>query len=445
MAARSPRLTLSTLHRSVYGWPLRQLRIPRAHKTTRGSPDVVVAVIDLGYRHHPDHDGHLWVNPSPGQGDIHGWDCHDDDASLEYNLEDPDSTYHKGHHAFVVGEVIACAPQCPVMVVRVGYGNPDSWARGIDYAVEHGAQILVIPHGFITHGLNSPVPLFYRGTDFSYPIDNPGLRQALDRAYDADRLVVRGTADNRGRRVATHAALANTMALGSSNRRRQAADICCSADYVDAAAPGGERSSPDPQDQVWCTGGDRDYIPFTGGCMASGFAGGVAALVRSRFPDLAVDQVRQVLRNTTGNETWDPKLGWGILDAYRAVRLAQGQLGQDLRIRTRDPAALLPSAKDTPTLQVTVENRGALDVRSALLAVYNGDPRKPATRGNQILVTRQIGHAIRPVRGLHRSVFRVELVEAPGPKAWCQVCTLDVHGSARTHTTAIRISEDAAP
>ena len=71
--ARSPRqLHLATLHKTPYGWPFRQLRIPQAHKITRGSPDVVVAVIDLGYRLHPQHEGHLWVNPKPRCGDVHG-------------------------------------------------------------------------------------------------------------------------------------------------------------------------------------------------------------------------------------------------------------------------------------------------------------------------------------------------------------------------------------
>ena len=42
-----------------YDWALRQLRVARAHETTRGDSAVVVAVIDLGYRHHPDLDGHL--------------------------------------------------------------------------------------------------------------------------------------------------------------------------------------------------------------------------------------------------------------------------------------------------------------------------------------------------------------------------------------------------
>jgi len=39
-----------------------------------------IAVIDLGYTYHPQHEGHLWVNPDPRAKGGSGWDCHDDDA-----------------------------------------------------------------------------------------------------------------------------------------------------------------------------------------------------------------------------------------------------------------------------------------------------------------------------------------------------------------------------
>ena len=433
------RLNLFTLHRTPHGWPFRQLRIPQAHKITRGRPDVVVAVIDLGYRFHPEHEGHLWVNPRPTKGDVHGWDCHDDDASLEYSgLPNPDSTYHKGHHAFVVGEVIACAPECRVMIVRAGYGNPESWWKGIDYAVEHGAKVLVIPHGFLSHGKGWPVPLFYAGTDFSYPFDNPQIRRALDDAYDAGCLIVRGVAENRGRRIA---AVESVIAVGSTNRRGEAADIACSADYVEVAAPSGQRDSQDERDRVWCTGGDSDYIPFTGGCMAAGFGGGVAALVMARFPELSNDQIRQILRNTATGDDWDPKLGWGILDAARAVSLKPETLCQNPRV-TRS-ACRLVTRRRKPVLRVTVRNRGVFDISKAMVVAFNGDPRKPAAPKGTIekpiiLVTRQLGHAIGPIRGLHETTFEIELTEAPPARLWVQVCTLDRHGSGEVETVAVR-------
>lgn len=446
-----PKLCLKTIHRTPYGWPLRQLRVPQAHRTTRGAPEIVVAVIDLGYNAHPDHVGHLWVNPRPRAGDVHGWDCADDDASLEPCGPGADTPYYRDHHCFIVGEVIACAPECPVMVVRVGYRAPkDNWARGIEYAVEHGARVLVMPHGFISHGRTaSTVPLFYRGTDFGAPVDNPRLRQALEAAYDSGCLICCGVIDNRGRRAAfATTALDCVMAVGSSSRQGGAASIAADADYVEVAAPAGDRGTGDELDRVWSTGGHGGYVASEGGCMASGFAGGVAALVWSRFPELTNDQLRQVLRNTAaGTGVWDSKLGWGVLDAARAVGLRPAQLAQDLRVGAAEchpmAACQVEPQSPQPALRVRLSNRGAFDIRRALVVAYNGDPERAAgpraTFDRPVtLLTRQLGHAIAPVRGLGSADVTVQLTESPGEALWVQTCILDHHGDDRIVTARLR-------
>ena len=432
MQDHGPPLHLQTLHRTPYGWPLRQLNIPRAHRITRGSPEVVVAVIDLGYNYHPHHEGHLWVNPRPKRGDVHGWDCADNDASLEPAGPDADTPYHRDHHCFIVGEVIACAPLCPVMVVRTGYrASPDCWWQAIEYAVEHGARVLVMPHGFLPHGrAASGPPLFYRGTDFTCPLDNPRLRRSIEAAWDAGCVFCCGTADNRGRRVAiATAALDAVLAVGSAGPLGRPADICADADYVQIAAPAGDRYTGDEMDRVWSTGGHGGYVSSTGGCMAAGFAGGVAALVWSHLPELSNEQLRQVLRNTAGNEAWDSKLGWGIIDAARAVRLRPGQLRQALHVDTE--TCRITSRRGRQVLSLQVANRGVFDIDRALLVVYNNDPSRPAVpratwSKSVILKTRQVGHTIVPVRGLHAVQAEVELTET-AEQLWVQACVLD-HG-----------------
>jgi len=398
-----------------YDWALRQLRVPQAHRIIRGSPQIIVAVIDLGYRHHPDLDGHLWKNPRPTRGDVHGWDCADDDASLEPVVgPHPDSTYFRGHHVFVAGEVAAVAPECPIMIVRVGYGKPDSWASGIRYAVAHGARVLIIPHDYL-HGEKAfGFSLFYHGTDFAYPFDNPGIRKALDEAYDSGCLIVRGTADNRGRRVAcAMSAVDMVLSVGSSNRRGVASDVCANADYVEIAAPSGQRKSKNAQDQIWGCGGDQDYIPLTGGCMASGFAGAVAALVWSRFQTLTNDQVRQIL--------------------------------QSLHIEKRKCELVMRRGK--PALKVILNNRGALDINKAIIVAYDGDPCKPVSKKGGmdkpvILRMRQIGHSIAFVRGLHSTELYIGFKERPNnDRIWLEAYSLDRHGSEHVARAIIRIGQ----
>lgn len=439
-AATTPDLHLETLHEAPEGWPLRLMRIPEAHRITRGNADILVAVIDLGYRPHPHHEGHLWVNPRPTRDDVHGWDFHDDDATLEYNRHNPETPYNAGHHAFVVGQVIACAPCCPVMVLRVGYGNRDSWWRAIDYAREHGARVLVMPHGYITEAHGGTPSLFERGTDFNYPIDNPQLRRAIEDAYDAGCLIVCGAADNRGRRAAiVVAAWESMMAVGSANRHGRAADVCASSDYVEAAAPCGDRNTSDLCDRVWCTGGHGTYVPMTGGCMAAGFAGGVTALAWSQHPHLSNDQLRCVLRNTAAGDDWNPRLGYGVLDACRAVSLDPAELTQRLHL----PEQTCDLHESTLTMRIA--NRGAIDVKRAMVVLYNGDPRLPAAPDGteikpKILVTRQVGHAIVPLRGLHDAIVRVELAEPVTGPLWAQVCTLDHRGTDAMETIRLHVA-----
>ncbi|MFN7765644.1 MAG: S8 family serine peptidase [Planctomycetaceae bacterium] len=443
-----------------YDWALEQLQVPAAHARHRGRPGFVVAVIDLGYRHHPDLEGHLWVNPNPTRRDVeqrqdlHGWDFADDDGSLEYNGPQAESAYYTNHHVFVAGEVAAVAPECRLMILRVSYRNHDSWYQAVDYAVRHGAKVLVMPHGYIGRAPGSEVPLFYQGTDFTWPEDNPKLRESLDNAYDAGCLVFSGTADNRGRRVAFFPVASEAVcAVGSSNRTGEASNMAADADYVEFSAPAGQRGTADPGQTVWGLGGRQDYTSFEGGCMACSFAGGVAALVWSRHPEWTNDQLRQVLRNTARGQPRDAhqsdrKLGYGILSADEALALTDDQLTRDVRL-------VADSLKITPCeggfrLRGTLHNHGVWDARKAMVVVYNGDPTQPRSSEATLdqpgpeLQTRQLGHAVTSVRGLHESGIAIDCAGAAPAKVWFEVYCLD-RRSPRIHRLMVNLPAPPTP
>lgn len=445
MAHKTP---ASDMGRSPYSWALEQMRVPTAHRLTRGDPSVIVAVSDLGYRPHADHAGHLWANPRPSRGDTHGWDFADDDESLEYTGPGEESSeYLRGHHSFVVGEVAAVAPLCPIMVLRVGYaaGQADSWWRALDYAVEHGAKVIVEPHGYIHGQAETGTPWFYQGTDFAYPHDNTRLRQAYEDAYRAGCLVIKGVCDNRGRRVACQIpALDAVIAVGSSNRQGAIANIAPSSDYVEFAAPSGARDLGDDE-KVLGTGGDQNYIGMCGGCMSSGFAGGVAALVLSRYPQLAAEHARQVLRNTARGVGWNPYTGHGIVDAGAAVGLQNDQLARHLSI---EPLAAMTRGTSGTSTRIRLRNLGAFDVSRALVVVYSGDPRQPADpsasreKPNPLLV-RQLGHAIVSVVGFEQADATIYLSGWNGvDPLFAQACVLDLGGPNEAVTTHLSPREN---
>lgn len=441
-----------------YDWALQVIRAEQAHSVTTGSKDIVVAVIDLGYRDHAALTRHLWVNPYPTKGDIHGWDCADDDASLAYagaeEITSPE--YYRGHHTFIVGEVAAVAPACPIMVVRVGYGKRESWPQAIRYAADHGARVIIMPHGYINGEAKYGVNLFDRGVDFAYPQDNPELMAALDYAYDRNCLVFSGTADNRGRRVAVAAAGHEAViAVGSANKEGRASDICCSADYVEVGAPAGQRFSGNPEDEVWGYGGDNNIISFTGGCMACGFAGAAAALVMSRYPHLSNEQIRQIMRNTSrppdnaepDDNGWEPRLGYGIVDVHAAVSLTEDELRSNIQLEATSVRVHHSGGKWSVT--AVIANKGAYDAKRAIVVVYNGDPTVPPnpeiplTQPVPQLQIRQVGHTLVPVRGFYHKEIHIQLVEQPKRSLWFEVYCLDRHDNRTVRYYTISVAEEA--
>lgn len=110
----------------------------------------VIAVLDTGVDlTHPDLEGNLWTNldPDPISEDVHGFDFVDDDG-------DPDDLQFHGTHVAGTAAAIAgneegiagVAPAAEIMAVRVldgdGEGKTSEIAEGIDYATEHGADVI---------------------------------------------------------------------------------------------------------------------------------------------------------------------------------------------------------------------------------------------------------------------------------------------------------------
>jgi subtilisin family serine protease len=103
--------------------------------------------------------------------------------------------------------------------------------------------------------------------------------------------------------------------------------------------------------------GSGDYVFGNGTSFASPYAAGVAALVLSINPSLSATNVEQIMQQSCvdlGPAGYDTTYGWGLVNAYNAVVLAQ---------------ALPPH-----TLTVTsTADSGAGSLRAALASAANGD------------------------------------------------------------------------
>lgn len=162
---------------------------------------------------------------------------------------------------------------------------------------------------------------------------------------------------------------------------------------------------------------DNRFAFLEGTSMATPIVAGAAALVLDRNPEARPDDVIRILKRTAQRDGgWTPDLGWGIVDAFAAVRAA-GRL--DRHPPTSSVAAPSSVTGDAVRLRISAHDEPAHDIPAAgvrAVRVYRiaGDrrPRRVATtRGRSVVVPVRPG---RRYRFFTRAVDRAGNVE-PAP------------------------------
>lgn len=309
-------------------WGLLGTDAPNAWRLTRGSRDVVVAVIDTGCDvDHPDLRDNVWTNPGEsgvdeaGQDlatngidddrngyvdDVHGWNFASDSNDLT------DRHGHGTHIAGIIGasgksHLTGVAPNVSLMCLK--YFDPElakqnalgATVKSIYYAVNNGATIINYSGGGIY-----PSSLEYEA--YAYAARHGVLvvaaagneksnsdRHAYYPAdYDLPNILSVTAIDPRGR------------VLSSSN---------WGVRTVDLAAPGEDILSTLP---------DGTYGEMTGTSQATAFASGVAALLKSTRADL--ETTEDVIAHLMSTGETSPQLegktrSRAVLNSYRALAM----------------------------------------------------------------------------------------------------------------------------
>ncbi|MEM1359159.1 MAG: S8 family serine peptidase, partial [Bacteroidota bacterium] len=116
--------------------------------------------------------------------------------------------------------------------------------------------------------------------------------------------------------------------------------------YVDVFAPG---------HRIYSTWPDSEYNAISGTSMAAPMVAGIAALLRSYFPDLKAVQVKEIIMESAipvslevtkpGSEESinfaDLSVTGGLANAYTAVKLAEQTKGKKKKVAKRDEALML--------------------------------------------------------------------------------------------------------
>jgi subtilisin family serine protease len=277
-------------------WSLPKINAPAAWDDTTGSPYVTIAIIDTGVDlNHPDLNDKI----------VPGWDFINDDAIAQ------DDHGHGTHVAGIAAAetnndqgVAGVSWGARIMPIKVldehGDGLYSDVARGVRYGCNHGAQIINLSLG----GSNS----------------SSVLKEALEYAQENGCFIVAAAGNSGQNRVDCPARYPEAMAVAATDDSDQHAYFSDYGPEIEIAAPG-----VDIYSTLWAYPNNHTYGYKLGTSMSTPQVAGVAALLWSACPQLTSAEIRSVIQDTAkdlGATGWDPKYGYGRIDARKAVRAA---------------------------------------------------------------------------------------------------------------------------
>jgi hypothetical protein len=328
-------------------WWLGGLHVRQTWPGTEGA-GITVAVLGTGVdARHPDLSGSVTTGPDyTGSGRTAGgpfWGINGTAVAA--------AIAGHGHGTGHADGLLGVAPDAKILSVRVtlefndplnadpaiARRLPGAIARGIIYAVDHGARVIALPLDPGTAGLTGQGnPVAAGGSQ----AERTAVAYALHRNVV---LVAPAGDDGQGPRLVDYpAAYGGVIAVGAVTRNGQVASFSSRHSYVSLTAPGVGLAAAVPP------GG---YARISSSSTSSGIVAGVAALILSRFPHLTAAQVGRALTgSTTRAGTAAPGAGHGIIDAAGAVGL-----GRSISAAAAEPTrpAATPSPRKSERLSTT--------------------------------------------------------------------------------------------
>jgi subtilisin family serine protease len=296
-------------------WGLTKIGADTAWNTVRGTPSVVIAIIDSGIdMSHPDLVAQRWTNPGeiPNNGfdddnngyvdDVYGWNF----VGGNNNISDDN-----GHGTLVAGVAGAATNNgmgiagmcwyCRLMIVKVmnsgGTANYSDIAAGVAYASAKGAHVINLSLGGYANSAT--------------------LQAAIDAATNA--VIVGGAGNDNVTTPFYPAAYANVIGVAATHITDTKATFSDYGAWVKLAAPGVG---------ITTTLSGGGYGASSGTSLSAPFVSGLAGLLRTLNPAWSPTLVRAHILHTaisltTSDPTYGSQLGAGLVNAANAMQAAR--------------------------------------------------------------------------------------------------------------------------
>ncbi|MFT9598027.1 S8 family peptidase [Mesobacillus sp.] len=280
------------LYQENYQWNLPVIGTEQGWMVTRGNEEIEIAIVDTGVDlDHPDLRNRL----------VKGYNVIDDKA------EPDDDNGHGTHVAGIIASetdnnegVAGMTWFSKIMPVKAmgakGYGTTFDIAKGIVWAVDHGADVINLSLG-------------------NYQ-PSKVLEEAVRYAYKKNVVMVSAAGNDGSDQPTYPSAYPEVLSVAAVDYNGNRASFSNYGDYIDIAAPGVYIPS---------TYFNEQYAALSGTSMAAPHVAGLAALIKSANPDLKSSQVIRIIENSAidlGEQGKDINYGNGLIDVNSALQEA---------------------------------------------------------------------------------------------------------------------------